>query len=104
MVNTTQLMKLGKAVINIGTSLYMFKSMGFFNKPNKTQINKKYATNYYDLVAVIVESDMLDSYKEELIGLVENYKAPGYYQAAANIINSDMLTSTKVDMIKTLSK
>ena len=103
MANMAQIAKLTKAVINIGASLYVFKSMGFFDKPNKTQNKKAYATNYYDLVEVIVNSDMLDSYKEELIGLIENYKAPSYYQAVANIVNSDMLTSTKIDMIKTIS-
>lgn len=103
MVNMTQIAKVTKAVINIGASLYMFKEMGFFSKPNKTQINKSYATNYYDVVDIIVNSDMLDSYKEELIGIVENFKAPSYYQAVANIVNSKMLTSTKIDMIKTMS-
>ena len=103
MVNMTQIMKIGKAVINVGASLYMFKEMGFFNKPNKTQNNKNYATDYYELVGIIIRSDMLDSYKEELIELVENHKAPGYYQAVADIINGNMLTSTKIDMIKKLS-
>ena len=102
-VNVGQIVKVGKAVINIGASLYMFKEMGFFNNYNKTQFKKTYVTNYYELAGVIVNSDMLDSYKEELIEIVENYKAPGYYQAVADIINGDMLTSTKIEMIKTLS-
>ena len=103
MVNMTQIVKVTKAVINIGASLYMFKEMGFFDKPNKTRINKTYATNYYDVVNVIVNSDMLDSYKEEMINVVENFKAPSYYQAVTNIVNSNMLTSTKIDMIKKMS-
>ena len=103
MVNMTQVAKAAKMVINIGTSLYMIKEMGFFNNYNKTQIKKTYATNYYDVVDVIVSSDMLESYKEELIEIVENFKTPSYYQAVANIVNSKMLTSTKVEMIKTMS-
>lgn len=103
MINMTQVAKLTKAVINIGASLYMFKSMGFFDKPNKTQINKTYATNYYELVGVIVNSDLLDSSKERLINVVENGKTPSYYQAVAEIVNGDMLTSTKIEMIKTMS-
>ena len=103
MVNMTQIAKIGKAVINIGASLYVFRSMGFFDKPNKTQIKKTYATNYYDVVEVIVNSDLLDSYKQELIELVNNFEPPGYYQAIANIVNGNMLASTKVEMIKTMS-
>lgn len=102
-VNAKQIAKIGDAVINIGASLYMFKKMGFFNKFNKTHFKKADVTNYYELAAVIVNSDMLDSYKEELIETVENYKAPDYYQAVADIVKSDMLTSTKIKMIKTLS-
>lgn len=103
MVNTTQIAKVAKAVIKIGVSLYTFKSLGFFNKPNETQNKKTYATNYYELVEVIVNSDLLDSYKEELIRMIENFKPPGYYQAIANIVNGDMLTSTKLEMIKAMS-
>lgn len=103
MVNMTQIVKAAKMVINIGASLYMFKEMGFFNNTNNAQLKKTYATNYYEVVDVIVNSDMLESYKEELIEIIENFKTPSYYQAVANIVNSDMLTSTKVEMIKTMS-
>ena len=103
MVNMTQIVKVTKAVINIGASLYMIREMGFFNNSNKTQFNKNHATNYYDVVNIIVNSNTLDSYKEELIEAVENFKAPSYYQAVANIVNSKMLTSTKIDMIKAMS-
>ena len=103
MVNVKQIAKVGKVIVNIGASLYMFKEMGFFNKPNEAQHTKAYATNYYEVVDVIVCSDMLDGYKQDLIELVENFKTPSYYQAVANIVNSDMLASTKVEMIKTMS-
>lgn len=103
MVNMKQIAKIGDAVISIGASLYMFEKMGLFNKFNKKQNKKTNVTNYYELAEVIVNSDMLDSYKETLIDIVENNKIPSYYQAVANIIKSDMLTSTKIKMIKMLS-
>lgn len=103
MVNMTQIAKVAKAVVNIGTSLYMFKEMGFFDKPNKMRSAKTNATNYYEVVEVIVNSDMLDSSKEELIEIVENLKAPSYYQAVANIVNGNMLESTKIEMVKMMS-
>ena len=99
----TQIAKLTKAVINIGASLYVFKSMGFFNNSNKQQSKIIYATNYYEIVQVIVNSNMLDSYKQELIDLVENNRVPSYYQAVANVVNGSMLASTKVDMIKAMT-
>jgi hypothetical protein len=99
----TQITKVAKAVVNIGASLYMLKEMGFFDKPNKMRFVKTYATNYYEVVDVIVNSNMLDSTKEELIEIVENFRAPSYYKAIANIVNGNMLESTKIEMIKTMS-
>ena len=103
MVNMTKIAKVAKAVVNIGASLYMIREMGFFDNSNKTQFNKKHITNYYDVVGVIVNSDMLDSSKEELIEIVENSKDPSYYQAVANIVNGNMLESTKIEMVKMMS-
>lgn len=99
----TQIAKVAKAVVNIGASLYMIKEMGFFDKPNKARLAKTYATNYYEAVDVIVNSNMLDSTKEELIEIVENFKNPSYYQTIANIVNGNMLESTKIETIKNMS-
>lgn len=102
-VNVKQIAKIGDTIINMGAGLYMFKKMGLFNKFNKKQNNKTNVTNYYELAVVIINSDMLDSYKEELVELVEKYEVPSYYKAVAEIVNGDMLTSTKIEMIKTMS-
>ena len=103
MVNVKQIAKVGKAIVNIGASLYMFKEMGFFNKPNEEQHTKVCATNYYEVVDVIVSSNMLEGYKEDLVEIVDKFQTPSYYKAVANIVNSDMLASTKLEMIKTMS-
>lgn len=100
MVNMAQISKLGNAIVNIGASLYMFKKMGFFDKYLE---NKNKATDYYEVVEVIVSTDMLERYKMELINVVENNKTPSYYKAVTEIVKSDMLTANKVEMIRNMS-
>ena len=102
-VNINTIIKIGKTVLNIGSSLYLLKTFGDYYKPDTSTKHKNEATNYYEVVSVIVGSDMLTRYKEELIEIVDKNNEANYYKAVAEIINSNMLTSNKINMIRSLS-
>ena len=68
-----------------------------------------YATmNYYDkasfgdVVKVIMESDMYDSYKNKAISILPEDRDSEFYKAVISIIKSDMFDSYKLDSIKRL--
>lgn len=56
--------------------------------------------NYSDTIKVIVNSNMLDSYKKEVINMVEKDKDEEYYKAIVEVVNSNMLGSYTVEAIK----
>lgn len=60
--------------------------------------------NYSDAVSAIMGSDMLGSYKKELIGIVKKDETTEYYGAVIEIIHSDMLGSYKVETIRQISE
>lgn len=59
---------------------------------------------YYDAVNSIMESDMLDSYKREIVEMIKPDCDSEYYKTIVSVIKSDMLDSYKRDTIKTLSE
>ena len=61
-----------------------------------------YSDGYYDVVKVIMNSDMFDSNKRECISAMKKHASPGYYRAVTNIVESDMFDSIKIDTIRSL--
>lgn len=60
--------------------------------------------NYSKAVEAIVESNMLDSYKRDVMEMLKRDGDSDYYKAVISIVNSDMLDSYKRDMIETMSE
>lgn len=58
---------------------------------------------YDDAVKVIVNSNMLASYKTEAITVLKHDGTPDYYRAVISTVNSDMMSSYKVDAIRNMS-
>lgn len=59
---------------------------------------------YDDAVKVIMNSDMMSSYKTEAISVLKHDSTPDYYRAVISTVNSDMMSSYKVDAIRNMSK
>jgi hypothetical protein len=59
---------------------------------------------YDDAVKVIMNSNMLASYKTEAITVLKHDGTPDYYRAVISTVNSDMMSSYKVDAIRNMSK
>lgn len=59
---------------------------------------------YDDAVKVIINSNMLSSYKTEAIHVLKHDESPDYYRAVISTVNSDMMSSYKVDIIRNMSK
>ena len=60
--------------------------------------------SYGEAVKAIVHSDMLDSYKRDVVGLLKTNGDVEYYESVISIVNSNMLDSYKKEMVKTLSE
>lgn len=70
----------------------------------KSAINLMFTQpTYSNTVKVIVKSDMLDSYKREVMDILKRDGDSNYYKAVMDIVDSDMLGSSKRDMIKSIS-
>lgn len=59
---------------------------------------------YDDAVKVIMNSNMMSSYKIEAISELKHDNTPDYYRAVISTVNSDMMSSYKVDAIRNMSK
>ena len=59
---------------------------------------------YSDAINVVLESNMLSSYKEQAMKLLKKGRDSEYYKAIIKIIKSDMLSSYKIEAITTLSE
>lgn len=59
---------------------------------------------YDDAVKVIMNSNMLSSYKTEAISALDKDGTSDYYRAVISTVNSDMMSSYKVDAIRNMSK
>ena len=59
---------------------------------------------YDDAVKVIMNSNMMASYKTEAISVLKHEGIPDYYRAVISTVNSDMMSSYKVDAIRNMSK
>jgi hypothetical protein len=66
----------------------------------------RYSRNvkYSDAIDVIVNSNMLDNYKNEALGLVKKNEDTEYYKAIIKIVKSDMLGSNRLVAIANLNK
>ena len=71
----------------------------------KVTIKRTYESGYvgyYDAIDSVMESDMLDSYKNEIVDMIKTNAEPRYYKSVITVIASDMLDSYKRDTIKKL--
>ena len=59
---------------------------------------------YDDAVKVIMNSNMMASYKTEAISVLKHDSTPDYYRAVISTVNSDMMSSYKVDASRNISK
>lgn len=60
--------------------------------------------NYSDAVTIIMKSDMLSSYKNEVMEMLKKNEDAEYYRAVIQVVNSDMLGSRKVDAIRMINE
>ena len=74
-------------------------------KYNQSIDNSNDSNNlYYEVVKNILDSDMWDSDKEELFGIIPKDESSSYYNIVIQILNSDAFDSTKVECIKSITK
>lgn len=60
--------------------------------------------SYSKAVKAIVDSDMLDSYKRDVMEILKRDGDSDYYKAVISIVNGSMLDSYKRDMVESLSE
>ena len=68
--------------------------------------NIRYSGNasYSDAIGVIMDSDMLDSYKNEAVGKLNKHGDAEYYKTVIKIVKSDMLGSSRVKAIANIGE
>lgn len=59
--------------------------------------------SYSGAIKAIMNSDMLGSYKKNVIDVLQNNRSEDYYKAVIEVINSNMLDSYKIETIKTIT-
>ena len=91
------LKKAGNVAVSVFELAYVF---GLLHPSPKRKTREP--ANYGEAVKAIVNSDMLDSYKKEIMGMLSAYGRQEYYEAVIDIVNSDMLDSYKKEMIEQL--
>lgn len=60
--------------------------------------------NYNDAVKVIMNSNMLTSYKTDIMKILKKNESSEYYKTIINVVKSDVLSSYKVEMISEINK
>ena len=58
---------------------------------------------YNDAVRVIMDSDMLTSYKTDIVKILKRNETSDYYKAVIHTVKSDILSIYKVDIIEELN-
>lgn len=98
---------LKKFAIGAG-KIFIFGSLTLLTMKFKTEnqhiyyVERTDCEDYNDAVDAIIESDMLDRYKNDALGMVKRNMDKEYYRAVASIARGDALDSYKVSMIKNL--
>ena len=73
------------------------------NETCVTDMNELFGGIYYDdAAASIMNSDMLDSRKVEVLKMLKRNQPEYYYKTVINIIKSNMIDSRKIEAIKSL--
>ena len=73
------------------------------NETYVTDVNELFGSIYYDdAAASIMNSDMLDSRKVEVLKMLKRNQPEYYYKTVITIIKSNMLDSRKIEAIKSL--
>lgn len=73
------------------------------NETCVTDMNELFGGIYYDdATASIMNSDMLDSRKVEVLKMLKRSQPEYYYKTVITIIKSNMLDSRKIEAIKSL--
>ena len=79
--------------------------IGKMSEINTTNSNKFYRyADYGDAVEAVIESDLIGSYKKEIIDMLDKNGTIEYYRSVITIINSDLIGSYKKEMIANLTK
>ena len=73
---------------------------------NTNNINNSNNSNdlYYEVIKNVLDSDMWDSDKEDLLDIIPRDESSYYYNIVIQILNSDAFDSTKVECIKNITK
>ena len=73
---------------------------------NTNNINNSNNSNdlYYAVIKNVLDSDMWDSDKEDLLDIIPRDESSYYYNIVIQILNSDAFDSTKVECIKNITK
>ena len=93
----------GKKVGNVAVSVFELALIYGFLLPSP-QRKADVIANYSGAVKAILNSDMLDSYKRDVMGMLKTDGNADYYETIISIANSDMLDSYKKEMIEKMSE
>lgn len=93
----------GKGLVVAGASVFTLMAAVVSASVEEQECKLK-TESYYDAVKSIVESNMLSSYKQEMISMLKHDAEPVYYKTVAEIVKSSMLDSYKIEMIKSLNE
>ena len=93
----------GKKVGNVAVSVFELALIYGFLLPSPKR-KADVIANYSGAVKAILNSDMLDSYKRDVMGMLKTDGNADYYETIISIANSDMLDSYKKEMIEKMSE
>ena len=96
----------GKLAVKFcGMALYGLLATKSLNvKVNMSDEHDMTDPRYGDAIAAIVESDMWDGYKDEVISVLKRDEYVEYYKSVISIVSGDMWDGYKVDMVKRLNE
>lgn len=60
--------------------------------------------NYGGAIEAVMNSDMMSSYKQEAVDVIQKDRDDDYYKAVIEVINSNMLSSYKIETIRKISR
>lgn len=94
----------GKQVGDFAISVFEFAVIGGLTFLMSPMNNVSTTASYNKAVKAIMDSDMFDHRKRDVIRMLKHDGDKHYYEAVISIVNSDMYDHYKVDSIKSLSK
>ena len=106
-MKTERFEKIAEFVVKgVGIAIPILALLWIEKKQNETcvtDMNELFGGIYYDdAAASIMNSDMLDSRKVEVLKMLKRNQPEYYYKTVITIIKSSMLDSRKIEAIKNL--